>query len=233
MPCTVSINLKGSVPEDLVIEVKSIAGGQISLDNGTVTPDASDGYVWIKPFRKSDSVYSLIILPQDTKAFTSGEGLVRLTTGGKSASYTFNGNAETFNSGMQTTLNLTLKTEESNVDLEFSNQTYWVYGITVPSFPGKENLFSARPGRKDFEDGLWFRYANETMYPPLLLEEEYLTWKEGFGWFHCNKTFNYDGDRNMCWAAAASNLIHWWMAQNKKYIDAYDEKYGSEYEGVL
>lgn len=212
----INIILKGSVPEDLVIEVKSIAGGQISLDNGTVTPDASDGYVWIKPFQKSDSVYSLIILPQDTKAFTSGEGLVRLTTGGKSASYTFNGNAETFNSGMQTTLNLTLKKEESNVDLEFSNQTYWVYGITVPSFPGKENLFSARPGRKDFEDGLWFRYANETMYPPLLLEEEYLTWKEGFGWFDCNKTFNYDGDRNMCWAAAASNLIHWWMAQNKK-----------------
>lgn len=105
----ININLKGSVPEDLVIEVKSIAGGQISLDNGTVTPDASDGYVWIKPFRKSDSVYSLIILPQDTKAFTSDEGLVRLTTGGKSASYTFNGNAETFNPGMQTTLNLTLK----------------------------------------------------------------------------------------------------------------------------
>ena len=104
MPCTVSINLKGSVPEDLVIEVKSIAGGQISLDNGTVTPDVSDGYVWIKLFQKSDSVYSLIILPQDTKAFTSGEGLVRLTTGGKSASYTFNGNAETFNPGMQTTL---------------------------------------------------------------------------------------------------------------------------------
>lgn len=177
----ININLKGNIPEDLVIEVKSLVGGQISLDNGAVTTDASDGYVWIKPFRKSDSVYSLIILPQDTKAFTNGEGLVRLTSGGKSASYTFNGNAETFNPGMQTTLNLTLKTEESNVDLEFSNQTYWVYGITVPPFPGKEKLFSARPGIKEFEDGLWFRYANETMSPPMLIEEEYLTWKEDFG----------------------------------------------------
>ena len=57
----ININLKGSVPEDLVIEVKSIAGGQISLDNGTVTPDVSDGYVWIKPFQKSDSVYRRVL----------------------------------------------------------------------------------------------------------------------------------------------------------------------------
>lgn len=70
------------------------------------------------------------------------------------------------------------------------------------------------------------------MSPPLLLEEEYLTWKEDFGWFDCNKTFNYDGDGNMCWAAAASNLIHWWMAQNRKYIEAYDKEYGPEYKGI-
>lgn len=82
------------------------------------------------------------------QAFCSGEGLIRLTTEGKSASYTFNGNAEKFDAGMQTTLNLTLKTEDSNVDLEFSNQTYWVYGVTAPDFPGKENIYSARPGSK-------------------------------------------------------------------------------------
>lgn len=56
------------------------------------------------------------------------------------------------------------------------------------------------------------------MYPPLLFEEEYLTWKEGSGWFDCNKTFNYYGDGNMCWAAAASNLIHWWLAQNQNTL---------------
>lgn len=136
----ININLKGNIPEDLVIEVKSLAGGQISLDNGAVTTDASDGYVWIKPFRKSDSMYSLIILPQDTKAFTSSEGLVRLTTGGKSASYTFNGNAETFNPGMQTTLNLTLKTEESNVD--------WSSATRPIGYMVLQSLLS--PARKNF-----------------------------------------------------------------------------------
>lgn len=213
----ININLKGTIPDDLTIEVKSLANGQISLKDGNATANPSADYVWIKPYRISNESYSLIILPQETQAFCSGEGLIRLTTEGKSASYTFNGNAEKFDAGMQTTLNLTLKTEDSNVDLEFSNQTYWVYGVTAPDFPGKENIYSARPGVKKFEDGLWFRYANETMYPPLLFEEEYLTWKEGSGWFDCNKTFNYYGDGNMCWAAAASNLIHWWLAQNQRY----------------
>lgn len=228
----ININLKGTIPDDLTIEVKSLANGQISLKDGNATANLSADYVWIKPYRISNESYSLIILPQETQAFCSGEGLIRLTTEGKSASYTFNGNAEKFDAGMQTTLNLTLKTEDSNVDLEFSNQTYWVYGVTAPDFPGKENIYSARPGVKKFEDGLWFRYANETMYPPLLFEEEYLTWKEGSGWFDCNKTFNYYGDGNMCWAAAASNLIHWWLAQNQKYIEAYDKEYGPEYKDL-
>lgn len=229
----ININLKGTVPDDLTIEVKSLAAGQISLEDGTVTTDASTGYIWIKPFQRDESTYSLIILPQEAKTFTSGEGLVRLTTGGKSASYTFTGNAETFNAGMQTTLNLTLKAEESNVDLEFSNQTYWVYGITAPKFPGKENIPSMKPWQKEVEDGIWFRYSYENMSTPLLDENQYLTWKEGCGWFDCNKTFGYKGgDGQMCWAAAASNLIHWWLVHNKKYIEAYDQKYGPEYDNI-
>ena len=40
-----------------------------------------------------------------------------------------------------------------------------------------------------------------------------------------NKTFGYVGDRNMCWAATASNLLHWWIEHNRKYIEAYEVKY--------
>lgn len=58
-------------------------------------------------------------------------------------------------------------------------------------------------------------------------EVQYLTWTEGCGWYDCNKTFNYKGDGNMCWAASASNLIHWWLEQNKKYVEAYETKYGT------
>ena len=70
------------------------------------------------------------------------------------------------------------------------------------------------------------------MYPPLLFEEEYLTWKEGSGWFDCNKTFNYYGDGNMRWAAAASNLIQLVAGTEPKYIEAYDKEYGPEYKDL-
>lgn len=228
----ININLKGTIPDDLSIEVKSLANGQISLKDGNANTDLSADYVWIKPYRVSNESYNLIILPQETLAFCSGEGLIRLTTEGKTVSYMFNGNAESFNAGMQTTLNLTLKTEDSSVDLDFSNQTYWVYGVTAPKFPGKENIPSMEPWQKDFEDGIWFRYTYENASNPLLDEVEYLTWKDGEGWFDCNKTFEYEGDGNMCWAAAASNLLHWWMTQNRKYIEAYDLQYGSEYKDI-
>ena len=220
--------MDGTVPDDLTIEVKSLATGQVSLEDGTVTADTSEACVWIKPFRKSENSYSLIILPQDAKTFTSGEGLIRLTTAGKSASYTFNGNAETFNAGMQTTLNLTLKTEEGgSADLEFSNQTYWVYGVKAPNFPGKEKIDTYPFSRTEFDDGIWFRYDYGDRD-----EVQFLTWEEGCGWYDCNKTFNYDGDGKMCWAAGASNLIHWWMEHNRKYIEAYDAEYKTEYNNM-
>ena len=226
----INIHLKGNIPDDLTIEVKSLAGGRISLEDGTVKADGDAGFVWLKPYRQGSASYSIIILPQATEAFRGEEGLLRLTSGGKSVGYKFDSSAERFNEGMQTTLNLTLKKEEgSEADLEFSNQTRWVYGIKSPAFPGKENVPSIPSWQKEVEDGIWFRYSYENMSILLPYENQYLTWKEGCGWFDCNKTFKYQGDGNMCWAAAASNLIHWWMDQNREYIAAYDKKYGPEY----
>lgn len=42
------------------------------------------------------------------------------------------------------------------------------------------------------------------------------------GWYDVNKTG--DGDINLCFAAAASNSLHWWMDQNSDYIDRYLKK---------
>lgn len=149
----ININLKGTIPDDLTIEVKSLANGQISLKDGNATANLSADYVWIKPYRISNESYSLIILPQETQAFCSGEGLIRLTTEGKSASYTFNGNAEKFDAGMQTTLNLTLKTEDSNVDLEFSNQTYGCTELQLPTFRARKIFTLPDQGSKNSKTG--------------------------------------------------------------------------------
>lgn len=229
----ICINLEGNVPEDLQIELYSQTDGKISLEDGNVSLSDNVSRTWIKPYKKDRQTYTAIILPQDATCYHAGEGFIRFTIGDKIVSYFLDKSISSFEQGKQTVINLNLKSSETGeVDTDFCNQTLWVYGVKSPDFPGKENLYSAAVGKKEFEDGLWFRYANEKMNPPMLLEEEFLTWKDDFGWFDCNKTFEYEGDFNMCWAAAASNLIHWWLAQNEKYIEAYDERYGLEYDDI-
>lgn len=227
------IKLKGAVPADLQIEIRSRNEGQISLIDGTSSPDQDAVYTWIKPLKQDDGTYTAIILPQDAASYQNGEGLIRLTTNDKSFTYKLNADIRSFDAGMQTNLNLTLKQAEDGeeggeVDLDFSNQKLWVYGITSPVFPGKENIrtYPMTTWITNFNEGEWMRYDYQSMDLPY--EENYLTWKEGCGWYDCSKTFNYDGDDRMCWAATASNLIHWWLANNKKYVEKYEAEYGGE-----
>lgn len=228
----IKINLNGSIPDDLAVEIKTTGEGYISTSDGNVTPDNGAGYVWIKPYKTGNNSYSAIILPQDARPFQSDDGLIRFTSGSKSAVYQIKTDINTFEAGKQTTLNLTLKMGEGTIDTEFANQTKWVYGVNGIDFPGRENIKSYPVATIGFPEGEWFRLAYENMYPPLPYEEQYLTWKEGCGWYDCNKTFDYKDDKNMCWAATASNLIHWWLAQNSKYIEAYDKYFGPEYSNI-
>lgn len=50
-----------------------------------------------------------------------------------------------------------------------------------------------------------------------------LKWNKSHGWYDCNKTDpNIGGvDSEMCWAAIASNMIHWWLDQNKANLSGY------------
>lgn len=227
----ICINLKGNVPDNIQLELYSVTDGSISLESGKVTTMENAVRKWIKPFKKDQYTYTAIILPQDATPYHDGEGLIKLSIGDKISSYSLDESITAFNQGMQTTINLTLNSSGTGeIDTEFSNQIRWVYGVKAPDFPGKENIKSFNVGRYEFEEGIWFRYAYENMYPPLPSEIQYLTWKEGCGWYDCNKSFEYIGDKNMCWAAGASNLIHWWMEHNQKYIEAYDKKYGQEYD---
>ena len=45
------------------------------------------------------------------------------------------------------------------------------------------------------------------------------------GWYDVNKTQSRAEDANLCFAAAASNALHWWLEQNESYIDRYLKKY--------
>ena len=51
----------------------------------------------------------------------------------------------------------------------------------------------------------------------------------GNGWYDVNKTRsggNIDIDKNLCFAATASNMLHWWFDQNSENVDNYIAKKG-------
>ena len=51
----------------------------------------------------------------------------------------------------------------------------------------------------------------------------------GDGWYDVNKTRaggNVDVDKNLCFGAVSSNMLHWWFEQNIEYIDRYIVKNG-------
>lgn len=50
-------------------------------------------------------------------------------------------------------------------------------------------------------------------------------YQPGNGWYDVNKTTDRVEDNSLCFAAAASNALHWWLEQNNSYIDRYLEKY--------
>lgn len=60
----------------------------------------------------------------------------------------------------------------------------------------------------------------------------YAMWREGCGWYDCNKKTPQAGDvevdSRMCWAAVASNMLHWWLYINSEHIRRY-EKFGETF----
>lgn len=51
---------------------------------------------------------------------------------------------------------------------------------------------------------------------------EYIApYEMGNGWYDVNKTEDREHDQNLCFAAAASNTLHWWLDRNQSSIDTY------------
>lgn len=167
---------------------------------------------WITPAKSSDGSLEVVIFPQSAEPYRSGEGLLKITSGGKVSYYMAPAQLEsgapleTFEPGKQTSVRLQLK---SNTEQEWANRKVWVDGIREP------------------EEGAWLQLFPETY------STYYLPWKPEYGWYDCDKlnpTANASGvpDGMMCWAAGASNLLHWWIARNIDYVERYDYK-GPDY----
>lgn len=86
----------------------------------------------------------------------------------------------------------------------------WAKGITPPKMGGADSQFEKKytytQGKVDYIEYI-------APYLP------------GNGWYDVNKSKDFVlSDMNLCFAAAASNSLHWWMDRNAKYIDQYLEK---------
>lgn len=103
--------------------------------------------------------------------------------------------------------------QNGNVVTQYVNQEdqklktiVWAKGITPPNMGGENSDF----------------IREETYVQGQLTHVEYKApYIPNQGWYDVNKTESMQVDKNLCFAAAASNTLHWWMDQNTAYIDQY------------
>lgn len=209
------ISLEGNA-DDVTLSIRSLVSGTVDLLTGEVSGVGGD-YSWITPKENADGSYAAVILPQAASPYQSGDGLVKIVSGDKTAyfaapSQTQEGSPlESFLPGKETAVNLQIKVEGGPDDPQWAGRKVWVKGV------------QAAP------QDAWVQ-----LYPDLYYTY-YLPWDESYGWYDCNKR-NPSGtaggveDGSMCWAAAASNLLHWWIDQNMEYIKRYGDRYkGPDY----
>lgn len=221
---------EGELPEDLTVSVRGLTQGSTYLFTGQATPAENSETEWITARKLGEGRYCAVFYPQKLK---QGEKWVKIFIDGKESVYKSPatvGGSSSLEAGRQTTLRLTLK-QNGAVEPdpepdpgEWANSKHWVYGIEAPVCSPDE-VTSYFPALSSFPQGEWFRAGD---YSP-----EYLNWSPGYGWYDCDKRNMFGSypdfieDGNLCWAAAASNLLHWWMHHNRAYIEAYDRKYGT------
>lgn len=132
--------------------------------------------------------------------------------------YAWESKKRVYDAEIQTENSQRLKEEFSkneNVVTEYVNEEdgklktiIWTKGITPPKMGGQNS---------DFEKEI-------TNVGNVRFVEYKSPYIEGQGWYDVNKTENRVPDLNLCFAAAASNTLHWWLARNSEYIDLYLEQ---------
>ncbi|MFS2414174.1 IdeS/Mac family cysteine endopeptidase [Bacteroides thetaiotaomicron] len=222
---------EGELPEDLAVSVRGRTQGSTYLFTGQVIPAEDSETEWIAARKLDDGRYCAVFYPQKLK---QGEEWVKISTGSKESVYKFPatvGGSSSLEAGRQTTLRLTLKQNGAvepgpePVPGEWANSKRWVYGIKAPVCDPDE-VKTYFPALESFPQGEWFK-TGESL-------PEYLNWSPACGWYDCDKRNMFGSypdfieDGNLCWAAGASNLLHWWMYHNRAYIEAYDRKYGAD-----
>lgn len=224
---------------DFAIEVYGRTQGLFDISaKGSLQPDEDSPEEWIIPHKMGNGSYVVLFAPQPVDI---GEDRIRIVCNGKTYNYKFSdgivGDSQNLESGKETNVQLRF-TEEAGEpsDEEFAGKKLWLWGVEREGHPlpvfdenTAEYAFVGTPEK--FPVGKWFHVFPDD------LSTCYLSWQEDYGWYDCDK-FNpeagedHEGpkDGHMCWAASASNSLHWWMYHNRDYIEEYDKMYPEEDE---
>lgn len=100
-----------------------------------------------------------------------------------------------------------------NQDDQKEKTIIWTRGITPPTIGNDDS---------DFKRGEYS--ANGTVTDITYVAP----YQANRGWYDVNKSGG--ADANLCFAAAASNSLHWWLDQNEKYIQQYLKKHPDDAE---
>lgn len=183
----------GSWSEELlqkaVVEVRTPGQLRVDLAGGSLQPESD--LRWITPAKGADNTRTVLLCPQ-TAAEMPSDGWIRIRIDNRETTVALPDaiDGEPFGglvAGRELTYRINLR--KADQPDAYAGTTRWVYGVRQPG------------------DDQWS------------YDHTQLAWWEGCGWFDCNKVDPSDvtsgGDGLMCWAAATSNLIHWWLEQNR------------------
>lgn len=174
--------------EQMDVQVNTPCRLPLDLSSGTFQSPSDNR--WVTPSRHEGSTWTALVAPQSAGSMAA-DGWVKVTVDGNVRTV---GIPESVGgipfTGMEPGKELTYRLDLKKGDDTdpFAGTTRWVYGVKEPS------------------DEQWN------------MDHTQLLWMQGCGWFDCNKVNPSDvssgGDGLMCWAAASTNLIHWWLQQN-------------------
>ena len=187
-----------------VLKIKAHSSIKVSAQEARL--NAVDGEEQVITFRNmGGGKYHAVVCPQPMKSAWRNTAWIEILIGGKTLTYKAPAALDqgvdfsALESGKKLTFNLTIN-QKNEVENDWANKTVWVYGIQNPPME---------------EWGLAFSVPYKVPG---------LEWKREYGWFDCNKidpVSSSADDSNLCWAATVSNMLYWWLAQNKENIERY------------
>lgn len=219
---TVTLHSSGEVTSEELASAKVRINSQgsvvVNLADGTLKP-AGDKEIKVIPMR-SGNVFRAVLCPQDIKKEWKEDSWIEIEIKGVvykfKAPSSLDGGAEPFDkliSGKEVKINITIDRKPSSPEPgDWAGKTVWVKGLSnIPDPAGWKFIYQV-PDK---------RYG--------------LKWDSSYGWYDSNKRYpngKQDGpvvdeagsgldDKNLCWAATASNMIYWWLDANKDNISKF------------